>query len=321
MATIVEHEIPVPVEAERPPQISWGAVLAGLMLLIAISWLMFLLGSAFGLSIADVTDMEAVGRGLGIGAVIWMLLTSAAAYFLGGLLAARLAGKHDKAVGMLHGVTVWSAGTALMILLSYAGVSSLIQTGQSLLSGATTAATAVGSAASAGAAGAGDAAVNLANSPLGNTLQAQLKRRISEVIAQMGTPSGGANVTPAQAEQALEQLDARTLQAIAVQLMQGNTEAAKDILAANTTLSDQQVDSIVTGVANATNEQIEQVKAQLRETAETAAKYTAAVLWTAFISAAIALALAILGGWLGADTVRRLHFTERPVGTVPPTIR
>lgn len=315
MASMVEREVVT--AADRPAQISWGAVIAGLVLVIAVSWLLFLLGSAIGLGVADATDSEAVGRGLGIGAIIWMILTSLIAYFLGGLLAGRLAGKPDKTVGMLHGITLWSVGTALMIILSYMGVKNLVQTGQDVLRGTASATAALGSAAASGATNAAQqgAGANLTNSPLVASIQAQLKRKASEAIAS-ATPAGGAPVSPQEAQQAINQIDNNTLQAMAIQLVQGNTQGAKDILAANTTLSEEQINSVVQGVSNEVQSRVDQAKAELNQAAEKAAKYTQAVLWTVFISSALALLAAIAGGWSGADTVRRIYVSTG-IGRVP----
>jgi|SRR5690606_19105876 len=104
MATIREEAV---LETDRP-LISWGAIFAGLVFVVASTWLLILLGSAIGLSVADVTDAAGVGQELGIGAVIWLLLTAFVAYFLGSLLTARLSGKPERSAGMLHGVILWS---------------------------------------------------------------------------------------------------------------------------------------------------------------------------------------------------------------------
>jgi len=88
-----------------------------------------LLGLALGVSIADATEGGAIGEGLGIGALIWMLISSLIAYFLGSLRAARLAGKTDRTVGMLHGLTLWGVATTLLVVFSSMGVMSLLQTG------------------------------------------------------------------------------------------------------------------------------------------------------------------------------------------------
>jgi hypothetical protein len=416
MTTVVEKEA----LDYGPPRISWGAVIAGLIFAVAFSWLMVLLGSAIGFSIADATDLGAMDDGLSIGTIIWMLLTTIIACFLGGLLAGRLAGKPDKAVGMFHGITVWSGTTIVLIILGYLGVANLIQGGQALLQGATAA---VGTAASTVATGVASGVTSIgsmgaevagsvpANNTLVNTIQAQLKRRASEVVAQMDaaggpdvteqevqqtieqmdsqtlqqvavqliqgdteaakntlranselssqeidnlidgiaqevaqqlgispTPddttalvnqvqqrltnqvssliasadaAGGADVTQQEVSQALQQLDVQTLQNVAFQLVQGNTEAAKDTLVVNTDLSEQEINSLVDGIANEIEEPIQQFQSQVNETVETVSDYTQAVLWTAFISSAIGLLVAIAGGWVGADTVRRLYVPHR----------
>ncbi|MFO1431702.1 MAG: hypothetical protein U1F76_16460 [Candidatus Competibacteraceae bacterium] len=297
---VIEREVAL--EQTRPPQISWGAVIAGLALVVGGSWLLFLLGSAIGLGIADASDSANVGKGLGIGAIIWMVLTSIIVYFLGGMLAGRFAGKPDKTVGMLHGITLWGLGTALMIYLSVLGISNLIQTGQSLLKGTAVTATAVGTAAGAAANGSGAA---MANSPLVTSIQAQLKQKAAQAIAATA-PAGGTPVSPQQAQQVVNQIDSNTLQAVAVQLVQGNTDAAKGILSANTSLSPEQVNSVVNGMSD-------EVKNRVDQATEAAAKYTQGVLWTTFLSGLLGLIAAIIGGWLGADTIRRLYHEDRTV--------
>lgn len=107
---------------EGAHRISWGAVFAGLIAVIAFLWLLFLLGSAIGMSVLDATDTAALGEGLGWGAVVWMLLSCLIAYFLGGAMAGRLSGAKSTRGGMLHGVTVWSTAAVLSLLLGAWGI-------------------------------------------------------------------------------------------------------------------------------------------------------------------------------------------------------
>jgi hypothetical protein len=416
MNSIVEREMVA--EIDRPSLLSWGAVLAGLVLVVASSWLMFLLGSAIGVSIADVTDMEAVGDGLSIWAIVWLLLTSLIAFFLGGLLTARLTGKHDHTVGMLHGITLWSVATVLAIFLGYVGVSGLIQTGQSLVKGAVSAGSSVGSALVAGAGAAGEAGETLANSSLMTDVQAQLKRKASEILSKSGATAGAADVsqqdvsqaigevdsetmktvatrllsgdtegakqaftgntnlsaeqleslvtgissdlqqriqqaqgqtgadnstllTDLQTEltqkandilgeavqasgatnspevnqeditQAIEQMNADTLKTVGMNLLRGDTEGAKNALAVDTSLSEEQINAIVDGISEEVQQKVDAIKAEFNKQMETVSSYTQAVLWTVFISAALGLLVSILGGWLGADTVKRLFLVAR----------
>ncbi|MEX2496870.1 MAG: hypothetical protein WD448_12320, partial [Woeseia sp.] len=96
MATV--REAALAAESDRRPLISWGAVIAGLAFVLAATWLLFLLGSAIGVSVADASDLDAMGKGFGIGVGIWILLTSLLTFFLGSLLTARLAGKPEHTV-------------------------------------------------------------------------------------------------------------------------------------------------------------------------------------------------------------------------------
>ncbi|MFG0332322.1 MAG: hypothetical protein ACF8TS_03075, partial [Maioricimonas sp. JB049] len=84
---------------DRPPLLSWGAIVGGVVFLVASSWLLNLLGFAMGVSVADATDGDAINNGLSIGAIVWIILSALIAYFLGSLLTARLSGKIDSTVG------------------------------------------------------------------------------------------------------------------------------------------------------------------------------------------------------------------------------
>lgn len=299
MATIVENQHQVPVtDRPGPDLIGWGAVIAGLVLMVGISWLMLLLGSAIGVSIADATDMDAIGEGLGVGAIAWMILTALVSYFFGGWLAAWLSGKTPAAIGMLHGITVWSTSALLMIFVGYAGVAGIINAGQTMLSGTAITGAVVASTTTAKADG-------LANSPLVIQLQVQLKRQVSLFIAQAEAASG-VDVSPQEVRKAIEQLDAQALQAASIQLLQGNTEAAKAVLAVNTNLSKAEVDEIVEGI----EQYVQQLQERIRQRMETVSDYSQAVLWTAFVSSLLGLIVAILGGWVGAGGVRHFYATH-----------
>lgn len=315
MATIREDAVIT--EMDRRPLISWGAVFAGLVFVVAATWLLFLLGSAIGVSIADATDLEAVGKGLGIGATIWLLLTSLLVFFLGSLLTARLSGKPEHASGMLHGITLWSVGTTLMLILGAWGIQGLIQTGTSAVSAAVSAGASVGSAGAEGAQSAGGGASGLENSPLMTSIQARIKREIAGVLAEAQRPDRGqasAGRAPAASQQeirrALDEIDADTLVAAAQPVIAGEPERAKDVLAVNTNLSEREIDTIVDGVSREMSQQIDEAQQQLSETVETVSSYTQAVSWMAFVAGALGLVVAIAGGWLGAGTVHRLYAVD-----------
>lgn len=365
------------------PLISWGAVIAGLFFVIAASWLLFLLGSAIGVSIADASDLEAMGQGLGWGAIIWLILTEIVVFFIGGLLAARLAGRLNDMGGLLHGLTLWSAGTVLMLLLGSWGVGNVLQAGQSLISGAAS----IGKAVMQGVGAAGSTVAGAADSQLMTDIRAMIKRQVSQVAAQgqsgvsrgevqraidqvdaktiqsiarqivkgdiQGAQTTLANntnlsrqevdqivknvsqqiaksptveqatqyldrqvnqimaqvsktspqVTQGELRQAVQNLDAGTLGEIAQQLVMGNTEQAKNILSANTNLSEQEINAVIDGISQQAGQRVEQAKQQVSQTVEQVSSYTQAVIWALFISSVLALVAALTGGSLGARAV------------------
>jgi hypothetical protein len=183
MSKIIEEKV-VSSPPARPP-ISWGAIFAGVVFVLAISWLLYLLGVALGLTVVGPAEVPEAGEELGWGAAIWMLVTSLIAFFLGGLFTARIAGIIDKTEGMLHGLAVWGVSTLLALLLGVAGVSTLLQTGQSLVKGGA----ALGTMA-AGAIGAADVDVNIPSSVIA-ALQARLKAEASQALAGAAQDAGG----------------------------------------------------------------------------------------------------------------------------------
>lgn len=327
MATIRETAVVAP--DDHRPLISWGAVFAGLVFVVAGTWLLFLLGSAIGVSIADASDLEAMGKGLGIGATIWVLLTSVVVFFLASLLTARLSGEPEHTVGMLHGITLWSVGTALMLVLGAWGIQGLIQTGTAAVSQAVSAGASLGTPESGGTAASGGAG-GLADSALMTSVQARIKREIAAALADaqrreseqaaMAAPESAAeqpaatSTRPEASQQeirrALEEIDADTLLAAAQPIVAGQPDRAKDVLAVNTSLSEREVDAVVDSVSQEMGQQIDEAQKQLGQTVETVSSYTQAVTWIAFVAGALGLIVAIGGGWVGAATVRRLRAVD-----------
>ncbi len=294
MSKIIEEEVVSSLPA-RPP-ISWGAILAGVVFVLAISWLLYLLGVALGLTVVGPAEMPEAGEELGWSAAIWILFTSLIAFFLGSLFAARIAGIIDKTEGMLHGLAVWGLSTLLALLLGVAGVSTLLQTGQSLVKGGA----ALGTMA-AGAIGAADVDVNIPSSVIAG-LQARLKAEASQALARAAQDAEG-KVSEERVRRALDQLDRETTTGIVVQLVRGKPESAKTILAANTTLNQAEVEQLIKGLSQEVSSYMQALQAQAKK----AADYSAAVLWAVFISSSVGLIMAIIGGRLGAQAGIRIY--------------
>lgn len=87
------------------PRLSWGPVIAGVLLALAAHVVLGLIGAAIGFA-AEPADSRAVGAG----AAVWALITPFVATALGAWLAVRMAGREDEAGSNLHGVMVWCIG-------------------------------------------------------------------------------------------------------------------------------------------------------------------------------------------------------------------
>lgn len=122
----------LPVTYSQPGlTINWGSILSGLVFILALGWLLFTLGSAIGLSIADVQDihdrdLSSKTAALGTAATVWILVTVIATYFLGGFLSGKVSGRTDKATGLLHGVVLWSCTIIIGIIFSAIGVTGIM---------------------------------------------------------------------------------------------------------------------------------------------------------------------------------------------------
>jgi hypothetical protein len=87
------------------PRLSWGPVIAGVLLALATHVVLGLIGAAIGFA-AQPADSAA----LGAAAAAWGLVTPFVATLLGAWLATRMAGAWDTAGANLHGVMVWCIG-------------------------------------------------------------------------------------------------------------------------------------------------------------------------------------------------------------------
>jgi hypothetical protein len=99
-------------------RIKWGPLLAAAAVSVAVYFLLTLLGTAIGLSVGD----RVSGEALGTGAVVWAVLTTAVALFVGGYLASQLSVGETRAEAMVYGVVVWAAVFAMLMWLMASGV-------------------------------------------------------------------------------------------------------------------------------------------------------------------------------------------------------
>lgn len=101
-------------------RISWGAILAGAMIALAVYLILTLLGGAIGLSIADNVRTST----LSTGAAIWAVASIVLALFAGGCVTSQLSVGENKKEALMYGVIVWGVVFAMFLWLVASGVRS-----------------------------------------------------------------------------------------------------------------------------------------------------------------------------------------------------
>lgn len=297
-AIISEPGSTLVIARRRRTDVSWGAIFAGWLLAYGVAWLLYLLGSAIGFTALGMTE-ENIAEGLAWSTVAWIVITWAASMFAGGLFAAWLRGNADRANdainGGLHGAAVWALATMLGLVIAALTAVNVLQAGQSVLPGASLGQVMLQSGE--------DGAAQGPNGSVMTAIQAELKQALGAAAerAAQNAPAGGPDVSQDEVRRAIDQLRPATLAAIAGQMVRGDTDAATNTLVVNTSLSRSEVDQIVQGMAATAAEMQQRAQAA----ADQAAEYTAAAMWTLFVSSALGLAMAIWGGWLGARRFMR----------------
>jgi hypothetical protein len=152
-AMAVETTAPFSEGSHINRRISWAAIFGGVVVVVAVQLLLSLLGAAIGLGTVNTNAGSTPGASsVGLGAGLWWVISSCASLFVGGYVAAWLAGVEARFDGMLHGLVTWGIATLLTFWLLTSAIGSVIGGGFS----------AIGSVASATGNGISDAAKPLA---------------------------------------------------------------------------------------------------------------------------------------------------------------
>jgi hypothetical protein len=108
-------------------RISWGAVLAGAVLVIAVHVSLSLLGFGIGMSIVDPAAGDTpTGGSIGVGAGVWWVISNLIALVVGGYVAARLSGMPVRGDGIIHGVLTWAVTLLITMYLLTTSVGSIV---------------------------------------------------------------------------------------------------------------------------------------------------------------------------------------------------
>lgn len=102
-------------------RLSWGAVIAGVVVALAMQILLTILGFALGFATAGLVSAETSAEG----GAWWYVATSIASLFAGGFVAGRLCGMPLPTSAVLHGAIVWSVVTVIGAAMTVAGGAAL----------------------------------------------------------------------------------------------------------------------------------------------------------------------------------------------------
>jgi hypothetical protein len=282
------------------PRISWGAIFGGAFSALGLWLLLYAFGVALGFSTVDPNNPGSV-KGSGIFTGVWSGVAPLIALFVGGLVAGRLSGVFSRGYGALHGLVMWG-------LVSVAGVYFVGSIVATAVTGAASAGKAVvqggGEVVKGVTGGAGGAASALgldwndALGPINQRLQAEGKPTVTA-----------------------DQLQAATKDAVQGSVRQGRFDRAtfESALARNTALSRQDAQEL----SQRAEQQFNQTTSGLKQRAQGAMQsmetgalkavdVTGKAFWAVFGALALGLAASIVGGLVGAPTLRVKRAVHAP---------
>ncbi len=233
------------VAAPSGSAVSWGAVLAGAFVGAALSAMLMVGGSGFGLlAVSPWQNEGASGTTLAVGTIVWLLITQIIAYGVAGYVTGRLRTRWTDTLrdevyfrDTAHGLLVWAVSVVIGVMVLGATASSVI--GGTVKAGAALGGTGAAAAITATAGGDGEDGVSLdyfADAllrPQGEPRQAangELRQEISRLLAH-GLLQGGeltqddqtylvqavarhTGLDEATAKQRVDELSARARQAV-----------------------------------------------------------------------------------------------------------
>lgn len=293
-------------------RISWGAIIAGIVVTLVIQLLMMLLGLAIGASTLDpATAASPQASSFGIGAGIWWLIATAVSIFAGAWVAGRLAGMPTRTDGMLHGVVTWAAATLLGIYLLTSTLGSLVGGAFGVLGNV---ASSVGSGAASVAQGAGSLTQNVLQ-VLPDDLRAQ-----AEGLFEQATDQAQAQA-PAAADQAQQQVNqarqaagggsnADAIRRVVRGVQEGappqDRQAAVNVIAQQAGIPPQEAEARLNEFQTTYEEYTTQAAETARQTAETTANTVTQVSFWSVIALVLGAVLAAVAGGMG--TPRDLRY-------------
>lgn len=115
-------------------RISWQAIFGGLIMAMAVQFLLTVLGISIGATAINPMTQQNPGEGMGMAAGIWLIVITIVSLFVGGWVAGRVSGFARSSEGALHGLVTWGTATLITVYLLSSAVGGLLGGAGKLLS-------------------------------------------------------------------------------------------------------------------------------------------------------------------------------------------
>lgn len=112
-------------------RLSWGAILAGVVVSVCVQTMLTVLGVAVGAATVDAA--RAAASTMGIGAGIWLAVSGIISFYCGGWSAGRLAGIPRAVESTMHGFLAWCLTLVLGMVLFTSAVTGILGAASNLM--------------------------------------------------------------------------------------------------------------------------------------------------------------------------------------------
>ncbi len=282
-------------------RISWGAIIAGALLALAIQFMLGLLGLGIGLATIDPNGAESFDPNTfaSVGG-LWTIAVVLIGLFVGAYAAGRLAGSSSKTDAILHGVVTWATSTLLVVFLLTSGASAVLGTAFGAIGGS------IQGLAQASSAVSPD---TMSDGSLNRAAEAALRPRAGAVSPATIEPAGEGEGLPAAAEPAPAR-DAATMVATVVaglgeQATPDQREAASRAIARQAGVPQAEAEQRLQQL----QQTYDSAKREARLAADAAARAVSAASFAAFVALALGMIVGAFGGLLGRP--RGSHIASR----------
>ncbi len=260
---------------------SWGAIIAGALVALMVTFLLNLLFAGIGLTSFDPATSNNPLEGFGTASIIAVVVINVISLFLGGMVTGRLAGSPRRGDAVIHGILTWSVLTIGTVLLLTSALGRIVGGVAGL----------VGNTLSSVTQGAVAAAPDAANAAQNSGLTVDgVQDRVNQFLSDAGVQN------PEQSSQELVDLVRTRVQNGESLTSPEAQEELTTFLADNSELSEQEIETQVQEFT----QQAQQTADQVVETTEEAASVAGTTAFALFGALLLGALIAIFGAVSGS---------------------